>query len=215
MNPDYFDCYRKIAQMHLDYIDQHGVGSPFVPPDVYRKTQEEMASMLCQLVRDNTRVLDVGIGPGFLMEALSAAKPSVSISGIDIAEPYLDRLYATKKGWNVCYGDAERIPFWKSAFDYVVCCDVLEHVLDVHQLMREVIRVLHPGGMAFFRTPFAEDLSGYPNSKEFPYCHVRSFDVPSLTMLITKCHGQEVLACGPGQAVPSELFAVMRTGIRL
>lgn len=209
----YHDCYRKIAQQHVEHIAQRGVVSPWVPDAVYRATQQETACLLGNVVRDASRVLDVGIGPGFLMDELQLRKKGVQVYGIDIAMPYLERLWVDRPSWSVAYGEAEKIPHPDSTFDFVVCCDVIEHVLDEHQVLREVLRVLHPGGVAILRTPNKEDLSGYTHSEAYPFCHVRSFDVDSLSMLVTKCHGQELLGCGPGLAVPSELFAVIRKNL--
>lgn len=205
----YMDCYDKIASQHVAHIAERGQSSPFVPDDVYLATHEETSALLAHLVRDNTKILDVGIGPGFLMDALEKVR-KVAIYGIDVAQPYLDRLWANKRNWCVCWGDADVLPFPPSSFDYVCLCDVLEHVPDVHQALREAVRVLHPGGHGIVRVPNDEDLSGYLESTEYPFCHVRKFDLYSLSMLLTKCHGQELLACGPGQCAPSELYAVFR-----
>ena len=46
----------------------------------------------------------------------------------------------------------ESLPYDGEAFDYVVCVDVLEHVQDLDQVLREVARVLRPGGLFFFDT---------------------------------------------------------------
>ena len=49
-------------------------------------------------------------------------------------------------------GRAEAIPFGNSSFDYVSCCDVLEHVDDVNRTISEIARVLKPGGLFFYDT---------------------------------------------------------------
>lgn len=205
----YLACYDKIAAQHVAHMAERGQSSPFIPDELYRATHEETAALLAYLVRDHTKVLDVGIGPGFLMESLEKAR-KVSVYGVDVAQPYLDRLWENKRTWVVAYAEAGCLPFAPSSFDYVVLCDVLEHVPDEHQALREAVRVLHPGGHGLIRVPYQEDLSGYVASTEYPFCHLRAFNTPSLSMLVTKCHGQELLACGPGQCAPSELYAVFR-----
>lgn len=210
MRPGYLECYEKIARQHVEHMATRGVSSPFVPDVIYRGTQEETLNLAKHVIRDNSKILDVGVGPGFLLEELEKTHPNCAYFGIDVSDTYLHRLQNLKPRWCVSFGDAEQIPYYDSCFDFVTCCDVLEHVLDVHKAMREVIRVLHPGGVAILRVPNDEDLTGYVDSKEFPFCHVRKFDIHSLSMLITKCHGQELIGCGPGQVVPSELYAVMR-----
>lgn len=50
--------------------------------------------------------------------------------------------------------DIHRMPFDDSAFEAVLCNHVLEHVTDDIQAMREIARVLKPGGFAILQVPF-------------------------------------------------------------
>ncbi len=49
-------------------------------------------------------------------------------------------------------GSGEDIPFPDASFDYVACCDVLEHVDDVNRVIGEITRVLKPGGFFLYDT---------------------------------------------------------------
>ena len=50
--------------------------------------------------------------------------------------------------------DIHEIPFSENTFDAVLCNHVLEHVRDDIQAMREINRVLKPGGFAILQIPF-------------------------------------------------------------
>jgi SAM-dependent methyltransferase len=50
--------------------------------------------------------------------------------------------------------DIHQIPFEENRFDVVLCNHVLEHVRDDIQAMREIKRVLKPGGFAILQVPF-------------------------------------------------------------
>ena len=50
--------------------------------------------------------------------------------------------------------DIHQMPFEKNSFDVVLCNHVLEHVRDDIQAMREIARVLKPGGFAILQVPF-------------------------------------------------------------
>lgn len=50
--------------------------------------------------------------------------------------------------------DIHQIPFAENTFDAVLCNHVLEHVRDDIQAMREINRVLKPGGFAILQIPF-------------------------------------------------------------
>jgi SAM-dependent methyltransferase len=49
--------------------------------------------------------------------------------------------------------DITSMPFADNSFDYVICVHVLEHVPDDRTAMREMVRVLRPGGTAVIQVP--------------------------------------------------------------
>ena len=53
------------------------------------------------------------------------------------------------------------MPYEDGFFDAIVACDVLEHVIDLNECCRQILRVLKPGGVLIVRVPFKEDLSPY------------------------------------------------------
>ncbi len=58
--------------------------------------------------------------------------------------------------------DAERLPFAAGVFQRVECDAVLEHVRDPARVMREIERVLAPGGYAHVVAPFCHPFHEYP-----------------------------------------------------
>jgi SAM-dependent methyltransferase len=52
-------------------------------------------------------------------------------------------------------GSVEQLPFRAERFDLVVCTQVLEYVSDPHTAIREMARVLKPGGLLFLSVPSA------------------------------------------------------------
>ena len=103
---------------------------------------------------ESLSVLDVGCGGGILSEEF--AKVGCCVTGLDPSEPSLEtaRKHATMEGLTIDYrqGSGESMPFEKDSFDVVVCCDVLEHVDNLESTLREVARVLKPGGMFCYDT---------------------------------------------------------------
>ncbi|MEM6638044.1 MAG: bifunctional 2-polyprenyl-6-hydroxyphenol methylase/3-demethylubiquinol 3-O-methyltransferase UbiG [Pseudomonadota bacterium] len=99
-------------------------------------------------------VLDLGCAGGFMAEALASKRARVT--GIDPAADAVEaaRSRATLVGQNIRYdvGVGEVLPYEDSAFDAVVCVDVLEHVSDLTKVAAEVARVLRPGGMFLYDT---------------------------------------------------------------
>ena len=58
--------------------------------------------------------------------------------------------------------DAEQLPFPDAVFQRVECDAVLEHVRHPEQAMREIVRVLAPGGYLHLVTPFCHPFHEYP-----------------------------------------------------
>ncbi|PYQ61531.1 MAG: hypothetical protein DMF53_14940 [Acidobacteria bacterium] len=73
-------------------------------------------------LRPTDRVLDVGCGTGALLRRLSATHP------------------AAREGW------AERLPFAEEQFDVVVSCNMFHYIQRPVEALREMRRVLRPGG---------------------------------------------------------------------
>ncbi|MEL7297445.1 MAG: bifunctional 2-polyprenyl-6-hydroxyphenol methylase/3-demethylubiquinol 3-O-methyltransferase UbiG [Pseudomonadota bacterium] len=100
------------------------------------------------------RVLDVGCAGGFMTEAI-AAKGGI-VTGIDPAREAIAaaKSHAAQQDLAVNYdvGTGEALPYDSGSFDAVVCVDVLEHVQDVQQVIREIARVLDDGGVFLFDT---------------------------------------------------------------
>jgi SAM-dependent methyltransferase len=82
--------------------------------------------------------------------------------------------------------DAHALPFRDGQFQRVACDAVLEHVRSPEQVVREIRRVLAPGGYAHLVTPFCHPFHEYP--KDY-----RRFTIDGLKELTS---GMEVVAAG-------------------
>ena len=59
--------------------------------------------------------------------------------------------------------DAHKLPYADSSVVAIQCEAVLEHLGEPFQAVREMFRVLRPGGEVYCITPFLQAFHGYPN----------------------------------------------------
>jgi SAM-dependent methyltransferase len=95
------------------------------------------------------RILDVGCGTGANLEMLSEFGEA---EGVDVSTEALS--FCQQRGLNqVKLGEAEKLPYPDQTFDLVTALDVVEHLDDDLSGLREMHRVLKPGGHALMFVP--------------------------------------------------------------
>ncbi len=96
-------------------------------------------------------ILDVGCGTGAILKELGNPEKNV---GIDLAPEAIS--FCRQRGLNnVRQGDICALPFADASFDAVICSSVLYHqwVADLAGAVREMHRVLRPGGVLLVNVP--------------------------------------------------------------
>ena len=136
------------------------------------------------------KVLDLGCGFG--RHAFEAARRGASVVALDAGRDEVEGVAATFAAMleagelapgtlraNVVQGDALHLPFPDASFDRVICSEVLEHIPDDVAAMRELARVLRPGGTMAITVPrFGPELINWALSDEYhnvPGGHIRIY----------------------------------------
>lgn len=115
----------------------------------WRSSGEQLEAMVRSHIGPESSVLDLGCGRGGVVELFW--REVRLAAGLDPDAPSLTEHRAP--GMPVIRGIGETIPFAGESFDLVVCVWVLEHLRDPSSTLREVRRVLKPGGHFVFLTP--------------------------------------------------------------
>lgn len=143
-----FGEYRQFIQRHYD-----GLAGKFTSVTGWVTGHETLAGRLIRPrafdVRGCKRILDAGCGNGrYTRFLLRWADPDAVITSFDISHGMLHRARARLKSDRVTFvsADLTRLPYPDAFFDAVVCGWVLEHLPDPRPGLRELARVLHPGG---------------------------------------------------------------------
>ena len=110
-------------------------------------------------VQNGSRIVEIGVGTGYFLRRLLETAPHVAYLGVDISDVAVTyaRRYALL---NEADGHADFIirnamqgtGELDASFDAAICGEVLEHVEKPDMLLRELLRVVKPGGRLFVTT---------------------------------------------------------------
>jgi len=143
-----------------------------------RKIIASFVEDICRRVTDRRpRILDVGCGTGANLLMLSKYGDA---EGVDVSEDAL--AFCRERGLeNVKLGAAEELPYDDGTFDLVTALDVVEHLDDDLAGLREMRRVLRPGGRVLLFVPTFMFLWGLQDDVSH---HRRRYRMPELRRVL-------------------------------
>jgi 2-polyprenyl-3-methyl-5-hydroxy-6-metoxy-1,4-benzoquinol methylase len=130
----------------------------------YVRERERQFSFISQkriviemLMGSRGRLLEVGCGPGIMLPDLLAM--GYEVHAIDVSAEMIRRAEQYMSGQplarrcRLAVGDVERLEFGEGAFDVVLAMGVLEYLPAYDGALREMVRVLRPGGHLVLTVP--------------------------------------------------------------
>ena len=100
-----------------------------------------------------SKILDLGCGGGLLCEAMT--KSGANVIGIDASLKTIEiaKQHAREQNLNIEYINTDIESFDnKEKFDAIVCFELIEHVPDPNELIKEIRRLIKPNGKLFLST---------------------------------------------------------------
>lgn len=174
------------------------------------------ASCMFLKARPDGRLLEIGSGGGKQLTIMRSL--GWDVRGVDRDADAREN--ARSRGLEVDLGVLEQQGYPGDSFDAVISNHVIEHVFDPLALMKEIYRILKPGGQLVFITPNIESLGRriYRNYDvmfmDSPR-HLFVFTVPSLRLLAEKAGFEEIRAGTTLRNAAAHYFgdlAITRTG---
>lgn len=131
------------------------------------RTAENSAAYLLPRLRPGLSVLDVGAGPGTITADLAELVGPGRVTAVETSESALDLARATVASRNLTnvdfrVGDVHRLDLPDDTYDVVHAHQVLQHVGDPVQALREMRRVAKPGGVVAARDSDYRAFAWYP-----------------------------------------------------
>jgi len=121
-----------------------------------RRTAENSAAYLLPHLRPGSSVLDIGCGPGTITADLAARVAPGPVTAVDRSTEVLGVAMAEAERRSLCNvafatADVHKLQFPDDSFDVVHAHQVLQHLSDPVQALREMKRVCRPGGIVAAR----------------------------------------------------------------
>ena len=176
----------------MTHTREHMLGLTTRPGRYQRLTRHPFRGVHSRLVADivaaqlppRTRILDVGTGPGTVPIDLATAAPQLTIVGLDLSAPMIEHATAAARSAGCedrvtfVATDAGDMPFPDGSFDLVVSSMSQHHWSDVPAVVREIHRVLRPGGRAWiYDARYALHRAEHAARQAFPAGAVRRVPV--------------------------------------
>jgi SAM-dependent methyltransferase len=122
--------------------------------NVTRLRHHEIGTLLERLhVDPKESMLDIGCGPGLLVDVLRTSYGYSNLRGCDWERPV-----ECTFPFDLVDLNREILPYDDGAFGVVICNQVLEHLENPAAVLREISRVLAPGGLAVITVPNTTNL---------------------------------------------------------
>lgn len=134
------------------------------------RTAADSAAYLLPHLRSGMDLLDVGSGPGTITADLAEAVAPGTVTAVEATESAMDLTRATfaARGLDVrcAVTDVHRLDLPDDSFDVVHAHQVLQHVGDPVQALREMKRVCRPGGIVAARDADYAGFTWFPQLPE-------------------------------------------------
>jgi 2-polyprenyl-3-methyl-5-hydroxy-6-metoxy-1,4-benzoquinol methylase len=149
----YMNPMEKVSKTNEYYYKAKNTHAPTIR-ECYLRTAKSQVRLI-QKYASGTNLLDIGCAQGFFL--FSASKAGYTTRGIEISQDAA--AYAIKEfGLDVEAKPFEELRFPESSFDVVTLWQVLEHVPYPLTVLKEVYRILKPGGLVVASTPNIESI---------------------------------------------------------
>jgi SAM-dependent methyltransferase len=125
-------------------------------------------------------ILDIGCSSGFLLADLRAAFPGALAMGADVVLGPLLNLARSTPDIPLLHFDLTRCPLPDNSLDVAVLLNVLEHIEDDALAVRQLYRILKPGGIAVIEVPAGPELFDIYDEL---LMHYRRYKLPGLRQI--------------------------------
>jgi len=127
------------------------------------RTVENSAAYLVPYLTPGQELLDVGCGPGTITADFAKRLSPGRVLGLDTSADAVNAARRDHPGVDFAAGDVYALEFDDASWDIVHAHQVLQHLADPGAALKEMLRVVRPGGIVAVRDSDYASFTWYPN----------------------------------------------------
>lgn len=202
----YVNPIEKADKINGDYSKMGNTDVPIIRGSRLRAGKSQ--SGLIKKYKSGTTLLDIGCGEGFFLSNVSQA--GYTGKGIEISQNAA--AYARKEfGLDVEATSFEELRFPENYFDVITLWQVLEHVPYPLMVLKEVHRILKPGGLLATSTPNIEGILAKIFRRRWwniRRLHINQFTTKTLTDMLNRAGFKNVFSTGYKEYISLSMLVI-------
>jgi SAM-dependent methyltransferase len=164
-----------------DYYDEEHLK---LPDFIVARLDEIVAGFASY--RQTNRFLDIGSGGGSLLEA--AKRAGWEAEGVEVSRTAVEHVRSL--GFQVHWGELAGASYPSGHFDVITASEVIEHVAEPEAMLKEIARILRPGGLLWATTPHGRGVGARVMGLEWenviPPNHLQLFSSAGIKTLLRR-----------------------------
>ncbi|RLC64679.1 MAG: hypothetical protein DRI01_02965 [Chloroflexi bacterium] len=180
----YVNPVGKASEINKAYSQRKSIDASIIRENRLRASKSQVE--LVRRYKNGTYLLDIGCGEGFFL--FNASRAGYITKGIELSQDAVE--YARREfGLDVEAKPFEELRFPEDHFDIITLWQVLEHVPYPRVILKEVHRILKPGGLLVASTPNIEGIPAKILGKRWwniRQLHINQFTLKTLSTILRK-----------------------------
>jgi len=143
-----------------------------------RASRFHASSELKKNIKNRGVLLEIGSSSGYLLKDIKKAFPGIFLIGSDCIHEPLEKIAKSCHDIPLVQFDLNNCPLPDNCTDIIIALNVLEHIQDDISALRQIHRILKPGGIVIIEVPANQDLYDFYDAQ---LKHFRRYSIEELS----------------------------------
>jgi len=174
---------RRLRETNINSPEDTNKKYKWLGLDEPSESEQAKRMQMVEGLEEGMKVVELGCGISSFCQTLKDKFPNCEVHALDFGGDIIERLKINYPQIKYKRGDATKTPYEDNYFDYVVAGELIEHIPDPEDLVKEMYRICKNGGVISISTPFLERM-WRPN--DIPAEHLWEFNRDDMHGLFSK-----------------------------